>query len=153
MSTTRLTRHIRAPRDRVYRALVDAKAVQQWMVPDQMSSHIHSFDSREGGAFRITLTYDMPTDAGKTNPQSDSFHGRFVKLVPDTLIVQAVEFETEDPSMAGEMTITYTLTEVEGGTLLAGVHEDLPPGISPAVNEAGWRMSLEKLATLVEVDL
>lgn len=122
------------------------------MVPDQMTSHIHSFDAREGGMFRITLTYDMPTTAGKTRPQSDSFHGRFVKLVPDTQVVQAVEFETDDPAMTGEMTISYTLTDAEGGTELLGVHENLPRGVSPADNELGWRMSIDKLAELVEAD-
>jgi hypothetical protein len=29
-------------------------------------------------------------------------------------------------------------------------HEGLPPGLSPADNEIGWGMSLEKLAALVE---
>ena len=36
MSTARLTRHILAPRARVYRALLDAEAVRHWMVPDSM---------------------------------------------------------------------------------------------------------------------
>jgi uncharacterized protein YndB with AHSA1/START domain len=152
MSTTQLTRHIRAPRERVYRALLDADAVREWMVPDQMSSHIHSFDARLGGTFRISLTYDAPTTAGKTNPQTDSFHGRFVELVPDTQVVQTVEFESDDPAMAGEMRITYTLAEADGGTDLVGVHENLPPGVSPAANELGWRMSMDKLAALVEND-
>lgn len=120
------------------------------MVPDSMTSHIHSFDAREGGAFRISLTYDMPVTAGKTTEQADTFHGRFVKLVPDTEVVQAVEFETDDPAMQGEMTITYTLADAGDGTDLTGVHENLPPGVSPADNELGWRMSLDKLAKLVE---
>ena len=150
MSVTRVARHIRAPRASVYRALLDADAVQQWMVPDQMTSQIHSFDAREGGAFRISLTYDLPTTAGKTNPQTDSFHGRFVKLVPDTEVVQTVEFETSDPTMQGEMTITYTLADAGTGTDLVGLHENLPPGVAPGDNELGWRMSIDKLAELVE---
>lgn len=149
---THVTRHILAPRASVYRALLDAEAVQHWMVPDHMTSHIHSFDAHEGGTFRISLTYDLPTTAGKTNPQTDSFHGRFVKLVPDTEVVQAVEFETDDPLMAGEMTIRYVLADADGGTDLVGVHENLPPGVPPADNELGWRMSLAKLAKLVEID-
>jgi uncharacterized protein YndB with AHSA1/START domain len=152
MSTTRVTRHVRAPRARVYAALLDPGAVQQWMVPDGMTSRIHSFDAREGGTFRISLTYDEPTTAGKTSPRTDSFHGRFVRLVPDTEVVQAVEFETDDPAMQGEMTITYTLTDAGSGTDLVGVHENLPPGVSPADNELGWTMSIEKLAGLVERD-
>jgi uncharacterized protein YndB with AHSA1/START domain len=152
MSTTRVTRHIDAPPARVYRALLDPTSVQRWMVPDGMTSRIHSFDAREGGTFRISLTYDEPTSAGKTDPHTDSFHGRFVRLVPDTEVVQAVEFETDDPATQGEMTITYTLADAAGGTDLVGVHENLPPGVSPADNELGWSRSIEKLAGLVEGD-
>jgi uncharacterized protein YndB with AHSA1/START domain len=130
--------------------LLDAEAVQQWMVPDAMSSQVHSFDAREGGTFRISLTYDMPTTAGKTSTQTDSFHGRFVKLVPDTEVVQVVEFETDDPTMQGDMTITYMLADAGGGTNLTGLHENLPRGVSPADNELGWSMSIDKLAKLVE---
>ena len=150
MTTTRVTRHIRAPRSRVYRALIDPNAVQQWMVPDEMTSEIHSFDAREGGTFRISLTYDQPTNAGKTTSEMDTFHGRFVKLVPDTEMVQAVEFESDDPSMAGQMTITYTLADADGGTDIVAVHENVPPGVAPADNDLGFRMSLAKLAKLVE---
>ena len=145
-----MTRHIRAPRARVYRALLDPESVQQWMVPDQMTSCVHSFEAREGGTFRISLTYDRPTTAGKTTPRTDSFHGRFVRLVPDAEVVQTVEFETDDPVMQGEMTITYTLADAGGGTDLVGLHENLPPGVPPADNELGWSMSLDKLARLVE---
>jgi hypothetical protein len=30
------------------------------------------------------------------------------------------------------------------------VHDNLPRGVSPADNEMGWRMALDKLAALVE---
>ena len=89
------------------------------MVPDEMTSEIHSFDAREGGTFRISLRYKVPTTAGKTTSGTDSFHGRFVKLVPDAEMVQVVEFES---------------------------------GVAPADNELGWRMSLAKLAKLVETE-
>jgi uncharacterized protein YndB with AHSA1/START domain len=145
-----VARRIRAPRARVYRALLDAELVQQWMVPDGMTSHIHSFDPREGGRFRISLTYDQATSTGKTTAQTDTFHGRFVRLVPDTEVVQVVEFESGDPALQGEMTIIYTLADADGGTDLVGVHENLPPGVRPADNELGWSISIGKLAALVE---
>jgi uncharacterized protein YndB with AHSA1/START domain len=145
-----VARRIRAPRARVYQALLDAELVQQWMVPDGMSSHIHSFDPREGGRFRISLTYDQATSTGKTTAQTDTFHGRFVRLVPDTEVVQVVEFESGDPALQGEMTIIYTLADADGGTDLVGVHENLPPGVRPADNELGWSISIGKLAALVE---
>lgn len=50
------------------------------MVPTGMTSQVHVFDAREGGSFRISLTYDTPTGKGKTTAHSDTIHGRFVKL-------------------------------------------------------------------------
>jgi hypothetical protein len=54
--------------------------------------------------------------------------------------------------MRGEMTMTFTLIEADGSTDVLAVHDNLPPGVSPADNETGMRMALEKLARLVEVD-
>jgi uncharacterized protein YndB with AHSA1/START domain len=151
MSTTRITRHVHAPRTAVYRALVDPTAVQRWMVPNGMTSEVHSFDAREGGSFRISLTYDTSTGAGKTSSKTDTHHGRFVKLVPNELVVETSEFETDVPALQGEMTITFRLTDAAGGgTDIAAVHENVPPGVPPADNELGWRSSLDKLAALLE---
>ena len=150
MSTTRITRHIDAPPSAVYRVLLDADAVQRWMVPEGMTSEVHVFEPVDGGALRISLTYDAPTSTGKTSAHTDTYGGRFERLVPDREVVQVLEFETDDPSMQGAMTITYTLSEEGAGTMLAGSHEGLPPGVSVADNELGWRMSIDKLAALVE---
>jgi uncharacterized protein YndB with AHSA1/START domain len=152
VTATRIRRHVSAPRANVYRALLDARAVATWMVPTGMTSHVHAFDPREGGAFRISLTYDAPTGAGKTTAHTDTYHGRFIELVPDEKVVEVVEFETADPALQGEMTITISLADAEGGTEILAMHDRLPPGLSPADNEAGWRSSLAKLADLVEAE-
>lgn len=150
MTATRLAQRVNAPRARVYRALLDPVAVATWMVPTGMTSHVHAFDAREGGGFRISLSYDAPTGTGKTTPETDTFHGRFVTLVPGERVVEVIEFETSDPSLRGEMTITYQLSDADGGTEIRAVHDGLPSGLSPDDNEVGWRMSLAKLAALVE---
>ena len=150
MSSTRISRRVNAPRAIVYRALLDARAVATWMVPSGMTSHVHAFDAREGGSFRISLTYDAPTGTGKTTAHTDTYHGHFVKLVPDEQVVEVVEFETDNPAMRGEMTISITLADADGGTEITAVHDRLPPGLSSADNETGWRLSLAKLAALVE---
>jgi uncharacterized protein YndB with AHSA1/START domain len=150
VSSTRLHQHVKAPRAAVYHALLDAPSVAAWMVPTGMSSHVHSFDAREGGSFRISLTYEGPTGTGKTTAYTETYHGRFVKLVPDLKVVEVVEFETSDPAMQGEMTITFSLSDAAGGTNILALHDGLPPGVPPADNEAGWRSSLAKLAELVE---
>jgi uncharacterized protein YndB with AHSA1/START domain len=150
VSSTRIRRRVNAPRAIVYRAFLDARAVATWMVPTGMTSHVHAFDAREGGSFRISLTYDAPTGTGKTTASTDTHHGRFVKLVTNELVVETVEFETEDPAMRGEMTITIALSDADGGTEILAVHDGLPPGLSADDNEAGWQSSLAKLAALVE---
>ncbi|HMC35872.1 MAG TPA: SRPBCC domain-containing protein [Myxococcales bacterium] len=81
---------------------------------------------------------------------TDTYHGRFVKLVTNEQVVEVVEFETTDPSLRGEMTITIALADADGGTDVLAVHDGLPRGLSTADNEAGWRSSLAKLAALVE---
>lgn len=150
MSTTRIARRIEAPRRKVYRALVDAHAVAAWMVPTGMTSRVHAFDPREGGAFRISLTYEASTGTGKTTADTDTFRGCFVKLVPNELVVETVEFETTNPALQGEMTITIALSDTDGGTEISAVHDGLPPGVSAEDNEAGWRSSLDKLAAMAE---
>lgn len=155
MSTTELARTIAAPRHAVYAALLDPAAVQRWMVPDGMTAEVHAFEPVEGGSFRISLTYDAPDGAGKSGGNTDTYHGTFARLVPDHEVIQVVEFETDDPSMQGEMTITYQLTDAglaDGtvGTMITGSHEGLPPGVSVADNELGWRTSMDHLAALVE---
>jgi len=119
-------------------------------VPDGMTCHVHAFEPREGGAFRISLKYDAPTATGKTTAHTDTYHGRFVKLVPNAQVIEVDEFETDDPALRGEMTITITLADGNGGTDVLAVHEGLPRGVSPADNEVGWQMALAKLAALVE---
>jgi uncharacterized protein YndB with AHSA1/START domain len=151
VSTTRIVQHIDAPRAAVYRAILDPTAVQAWQVPRGMTSQVHVFEAREGGAFRISLTYEDPAAAGKSGAHTDTFHGTFVRLVPDAEIVQTTEFETDDAKLAGTMTITYRLRDAAGGgTELEGVHEGVPAGVKPEDNELGWRMSLGQLAQLVE---
>lgn len=150
MRSTRISRHINAPRATVYRALLDPDAIVKWRVPDGMTSQVHEFDAREGGSLRISLTYDRSDGAGKTTARTDMYHGRFVKLVPNKQVVEVDEFETTDPTLRGEMTLTITLADAGPGTVLDAVHEGLPIGLSTADNELGWRMALAKLAALVE---
>jgi uncharacterized protein YndB with AHSA1/START domain len=150
MSSTRIHRHINAPRAVVYRALLDVDEIAKWRVPDGMTCEVHAFDPREGGSYRISLTYEGSTGIGKTTARTDTYHGRFVNLVPNELIVEVDEFETEDPALRGEMTVTFRLADADGGTDLVAVHDGLPPGLSPTDNETGWRMALAKLAALVE---
>jgi len=147
---TRTSRHINAPRPVVYRALLDPDAHAKWRVPDGMTSHVHEFDAREGGSFRVSLSYDAPTGTGKTDAQTDTYRGYFARLVPDEEVAEVLEFEAADPALRGEMTITTTLADADGGTDVLVVHENIPDSVPAADNETGTRMALDNLARLVE---
>jgi len=148
--TTTITRHLAAPRARVYAALVEADSVKQWRFPSGMRCEIHEFQSREAGAVRVSLTYEAPDRMGKTTAHTDTYSGRFARLVPDELVVEVDEFETADPSLAGAMTSTITLRDAPGGgTELVATHEGLPPAVSLEDNELGWREALARLEALL----
>lgn len=150
VATTRSERHIAAPRQRVYDALTDGEAVARWRVPDDMTAQVHLFEPRPGGAFRVSVTYDDPTRAGKTAGPTDTYQGHFASLVPGQQVVEVLAFETDDPGFSGQMTITTTLADADGGTDVVVVHEGLPAGVRPQDNETGTQMGLAKLALLVE---
>jgi uncharacterized protein YndB with AHSA1/START domain len=147
---------VSASRPAVYRALLDAGAIAKWRVPAGMSSQVHEFDAREGGTFRVSLTYDAPVGTGKSAPHTDTYHGHFVKLVPNEQVVEVFEFETADPALRGTMTMTMTmtttLTDAGGGTDVLIVHEGIPDVVPAADNETGTRMALASLAQLVEAN-
>jgi uncharacterized protein YndB with AHSA1/START domain len=150
MATTRIETHINAPRPRVFKALLDPNAVVNWMVPDGMTSEIHEFEAQEGGKFRISLTYEDPGNSGKTTAHTDTYHGNFVALVPDERVIELMEFETDDPAMQGKMTVTFKLSDAGRGTNVEALHEGVPEGVKPEDNELGWRMSMGKLASMLE---
>lgn len=144
------TQLVRAPRSAVDAALLDPVAIETWRVPDDMTAKVEELEAREGGRFRVSLTYRDPERAGKTAGSTDTYTGHFARLVPDEQVVEVIEFETPEPDLAGEMTMTFTLHDVTGGTEVELLHEGLPDVVAPEDNATGTRMALTKLAAYVE---
>ncbi|MDR3533294.1 MAG: SRPBCC family protein [Rhodopila sp.] len=149
---TCVSRVIKAPRRTIYQAFLDPKALVSWLPPEGMKGHVYAFDAREGGAYRMSLTYVEPDHSarGKTSEHADVVRGRFMELIPDQRIVQQIEFESKDPAFAGAMTITWTLADVPGGTEVTVLCENEPEGIRPDDHETGLRSTLENLAVFTE---
>ncbi|MFE6690910.1 SRPBCC domain-containing protein [Streptomyces sp. NPDC057743] len=159
MYVTEASRYIGAPPAAVYQALLDAQAVAKWRAPDGMSCRVHAFDVRIGGAFRVSLTYEDGLTyegglggVGKSTARTDTYHGRFLALVPYEKVVEVLQFDTDDARFAGTMTITTTLVPTGEGTTVVLVHEGVPDAIPRPDNEAGTRMTLANLARWVEGD-
>ncbi|MFB7509600.1 SRPBCC domain-containing protein [Streptomyces broussonetiae] len=150
MYATRVSRRVQAPAALVYRALTDPDAIAAWRVPAGMSARVHAFDAREGGAFRVSLTYDDASAPGKSGGRTDTYHGHFARLVPDALVVEVFAFESADDALRATMTMTTTLTPAGGGTDVEILHEGIPDTVPREDNELGTRMALDNLARLVE---
>lgn len=144
-------RVVAAPPGCVYAALVDPEALAQWLPPDGMSGRFERFDARPGGSYRLVLTYADPSAAhGKTTAGSDIVDARFIELVPNVRVVQAVDFVSDDRANAGTMTMTWELTAVDAGTYVQIRADDVPAGISAEDHAAGMSSSLSHLAAYVE---
>jgi len=145
------SRVIAAPARAIFRAFLDADSVASWRPPTGMTAKIFAFDPRPGGSYRMAFVYPAGARGhGKSTDDADIFEGRFVELVPDEKIVEAVAFESDDPAFAGTMTVTTTLAAVAGGTRVNFLAENVPSGISEADHRTGMASTLGNLAAFVE---
>src|SRR5688572_14447300 len=97
--TDRASLLIHADKERVFAALTSPEALAQCLPPKGMHGRFERFDMREGGSYRLVLTYDDASGApGKTSADSDVSEVRIARVVPGERIVQEVDFETDDPA-------------------------------------------------------
>lgn len=142
---------VAAEADAVYTAFATAEALIAWLPPGNMTARVIEYDFREGGCYRIELSYpeDIPEGVAKTTGRTDVSSGRFLELEPSKRIVQSVEFETADASFAGVMTMAWSFEAAGPGTRVRVTAENVPSGISKPDHDAGLRSSLENLARFV----
>src|SRR5688500_19364672 len=145
------SRVIAAPRGAVYAALVDEEALAAWLPPHGMTARFDRFDPRPGGSYRLVLTYDDASGSpGKATTDSDIVEARYVDIVPDVRVVQAVDFISDAPAFAGTMTMTWEVSAVDAGTTVAITADDVPDGILAEDHATGLASSLANLAQHVE---
>jgi uncharacterized protein YndB with AHSA1/START domain len=127
--------------------------MERWLPPDDMTGKMLRFDFREGGSYRMLLTYAAPREGrGKTSEDSDEVEVRLTKLEDGRRIEQEVTFESEDPLFSGVMRMIWTFQPQDERTLVTIRAENVPEGIRPEDHDAGLNSSLEKLARLVEAE-
>lgn len=125
--------------------------MRSWLPPQGMTGTMLTFAFREGGSYRMRLTYNEPQDIpGKTSADADEVEVRFAKLVPHERIEQAVTFKSDDPVFSGEMRIVWMLDSVQNGTLVTIRCENVPEGIAAEDHQAGMESTLGNLAAFVE---
>lgn len=143
-NTVRLHRVVAAKPDKVYRAFLDADAMNKWLPPNGFTGKVHQLDAKVGGQYKMSFT-------NFTTGKSHSFGGEYLELVPDERLRYTDNFD--DPNLPGEIHVTVTLKEVSVGTELSIQQEGLPDVIPLEACYLGWQESLRNLARLVEPEI
>ncbi len=146
----RASRIVHADPARVFAALVDRDALERWLPPAGMTGRLEHFDARPGGSYRMVLEYDDPQAIGKTAGGTDVVDVRFIDVRQGERVVQAVDFVSDDPELAGTMTMTWSVQPAEGGARVEVCADGVPAGISAEDHEGGMASSLQNLADHVE---
>lgn len=149
--TDSASRVIMASPQTIYQAFLNPESLVSWLPPKGMSGQIDMFYPREGGTYKVTLTYETDhSNPGKTSENTDVFQGRFLNLVPDKQIVQLVKFDSDDPDFSGEMIQKWLMEGTSGGTKVTIICENVPKGIRKEDHGIGLRSTLENLAFFTE---
>ena len=143
-NTIRLHRVLKAPPERIYKAVLDPAANAKWLPPHGFTCTVHHLDAKVGGTYKMSFT-------NFSTGKSMSFGGKYLELKPGERIVATDVFD--DPNLPGEMRTTYTLTKVSCGTEVHIVQERIPAVIPLEACYLGWQESLVLLAKLVEAEI
>ncbi|MCC6152934.1 MAG: SRPBCC family protein [Candidatus Hydrogenedentes bacterium] len=142
--TVRFHRVLKAPPERIYKAVLDPAANCKWLPPYGFTCTVHHLDAKVGGTYKMSF-------ANFSTGSSHSFGGKYLELVPCERIVATDVFD--DPNLPGQMRTTYTLKKVSIGTEVSIVQEGIPASIPTEMCYLGWQESLAQLAKLVEPEI
>jgi uncharacterized protein YndB with AHSA1/START domain len=143
-NTVKLHRVIRAPRERIYKAMLDADAMAKWLPPHGFTGKVHHIKPEVGGTYKMSFT-------NLTTGHAHSFGGEYIELVPNERIRHTDKFD--DPNLAGQMQTTISLKKVSVGTEVTIVQEGIPSAIPADACYLGWQESLTLLTQLVEPEI
>jgi len=133
-----------APREAVFKAFTDPRAIPQWWGPRRLTTTVENMDVRPGGLWRF-----VQRDA---DGNVYAFHGVFKAIDPPKLV--SMTFNFEGIPRDHELVQTLTLEDFGGRTRVRSVAtyanlEDLD-GMVASGMESGATESWERFAELVE---
>ena len=140
----RLHRVLSAKPERVYKAFIDADAMNKWLPPFGFTGKVHEIDARVGGGYKMSFT-NFGTGS------SHSFGGVYRELVANEKLVYTDKFD--DPNLPGEMVTTVLIRAVSVGVELSIEQAGIPEQIPVEACYLGWQQSLVQLAKLVEPEI
>lgn len=145
------TRVIRAPRERVYEAWIDADLLKAWLPPGNMAVPAIAVDARHGGQYHISMqgTLDVHNGVATADPSGPIAvaEGTYLEVVPGRRIVYTWKGSWNP---AEETQVTVTFADHANGTEVTVNHDGFQSEQSLETHRSGWKSSLEKLSRLFE---
>jgi uncharacterized protein YndB with AHSA1/START domain len=137
-----LTRHIKAPPQRVFAAWTQPEALKVWFGPsDDYELVVSEVDLRVGGAYRLVLK--SPADKGETHGVS----GVYRTIEPNKVLAFTWAWQSTPERVS---LVTVTFAEKDGGTWLTLTHEQLWDDEVKARHEHGWTGSMDRLTRAID---
>jgi uncharacterized protein YndB with AHSA1/START domain len=140
-----VTRKFNAPAHIVFDAWTKPELLKRWWAPRSFGVSLFECeqDLRVGGAYRFAF--------GRNPKDPEVFSGRYLEVDPPTRLVLTQRYERM--SEVGDVIVTATFEESQGGTLLT-LHQLFPSkealeGALASGMERGMRVTLDQLDDLV----
>ena len=146
ITSLKMTKFIKAPRQKVYEAWIRPEVLKRWMGPHDVTVPQAASDPKIGGRYRIVMESN---GTGQMQAAGTQFivGGKYQELVPFEKLVLTWQWEGQG---TGETLITIHLKEKEGGTEMTLIHERFDDGEMMKRHEHGWTGSFQKLAAALE---
>lgn len=136
-----LTRHIRAPRERVFDAFVTREMMCQWMCPRGMTLTVSELDPRPGGRYSVTMR--------ARNGEQFTAAGTYREVLKPQRLVYTWQWQGEAlPNV--ETLITVTLEPRDGGTELRMHHTGFPDASLRDAHNEGWSSCVNRMVDALD---
>ncbi len=135
----RLTRTIKADRERVFRTWTDPAEMKRWAGPEGYKIPNVEVDLRVGGSYRIRMV----------NPEGQTYNvvGVYHEITSPTKLVYTWQWQEPEHDV-GETLVTVEFKDVGGATEIVLVHERMPNEEARNGHEQGWTSCLNRFEGL-----
>lgn len=140
--TLKLTRRIKAPRERVFAAFTSADSIKQWFCPAPVKVLECSADFRVGGIYRIKIRKPEATEDFIVS-------GVYREIIPPAKIAYTWKWEDDEDWVGVESVVTFEFKAVGEETDLLLTQTGFPNEESRDRHTHGWSGILEKLEALL----
>ena len=133
----RVTRLIKAPRERIFEAWTKPADIQKWFGPETCQVQSAKLDLRVGGEYQLRVNSE--------NMGAVNLHGVFRELKRPSKLVYTWSFSGNPKLEGGDSQVTVEFLDRKGDTEIQITHEQLPNEEVKEDHNQGWNGSLDKL--------